>query len=280
MPSTPSPVTDEDRLAALVLLQRYKLELDQVAADALGDEPTVSLDCDILVATDAPGGASPSDLVARLGVPRSTLARGISRLRRQGLLTRSVDTVDARRAVLRPTDDGATAISRFRSTLDDWLRDSAPVVKEVTLLLGRDPEAATQASTPLSLGEVAQRIGTASAGYGRDVAEVAARHGLVETPDRYAVVHLALRESRPSLIAEHLNLTPAGTTSLLDRLQTLGHVERLVGAIPTDRRAVLVRLTPVGRTAAAACVAAFRRHEDDLLDALASTLRLAPAPVA
>ena len=274
MPLQSTEVTDEDLLAALVLLQRYKLELSQVAGDALGDGPTVGLDCEILVATHLAGGASPSELVDRLGIPRSTLARGLARLRGQGLVERTVDTVDARRAVLRPTPAGAAAVARFHAVLDGWLRNSAPVVKEVALLLRRDPEAMGSTGKPATVAEVTERINAVSAAYGRDVSAVAARHGLVETLDRFAVVYLARHASRPSLLAEHLHLTPAGTTSLLDRLEGLGLVERHTRALTTDRRAVLVQLTPSGRAAAAACLEAFERHHDAFVDALGTTLRL------
>jgi DNA-binding MarR family transcriptional regulator len=274
MPVPSTAVTDEDLLAALVLLQRYKLELSQVAGDALGDGPTVGLDCEILVATHLAGGASPSELVDRLGIPRSTLARGLARLRGQGLVERTVDTVDARRAVLRPTPAGAAAVARFHAVLDGWLRNSAPVVKEVALLLRRDPEAMGSTGKPATVAEVTERINAVSAAYGRDVSAVAARHGLVETLDRFAVVYLARHASRPSLLAEHLHLTPAGTTSLLDRLEGLGLVERHTRALTTDRRAVLVQLSPAGRAAAAACLEAFERHHDAFVDALGTTLRL------
>jgi MarR family transcriptional regulator, organic hydroperoxide resistance regulator len=43
---------------------------------------------------------------------------------------------------------------------------------------------------------------------------------------------------------------PTTLTSVLDRLERRGHISR--GSLPTDRRAVLVELTPSGRVIAAA----------------------------
>lgn len=262
---------------AMVLLQRYSLEMNQVAAQAFGQGATGAIDAEILGVIAAGGDTSPSALVTRLGMPRSTLARGLVRLRRHGLVERTVDSDDGRRAVLRPTASGAALLERFESALGDFLQDSASVVKEVKLLLGRDPERDRSRERPRSLGEVLDRMTAAGAAYGTDVRAAAAEHGLVETPDRFCVVYLAMRESRPSLIAEHLHLTPAGTTSLLDRLEALGLVERRTGAWPADRRAVLVRLTPAGRRAADDLLAVFRRHQDQFLDALGATLRIARA---
>ncbi|HET6966648.1 MAG TPA: MarR family transcriptional regulator [Ornithinibacter sp.] len=112
-----------------------------------------------------------------------------------------------------------------------------------------------------------------------DVLKALASHGVVETVDRYALVYLALREGRPSGLAEHLNLTPAGTTSLLDRLEAQGLVERRSGALASDRRAVLVRLTARGRRATDLVLEVFARHEGRLLDALEPSTRRLVAPV-
>ena len=277
MTSIPAPVPDTDLVEAVVLVQRYSLELDEVAVRVFGEGPTGAVDLEILHAIGRGARPSPSDLVDRLGMPRSTLSRGLSRLRRLGLVERSVDDADARRAVLAPTAAGAARLERFEAALADFLLDSAPVVKEVTLLLGRDPERDRRSQRRLSAREVADRIGAAGAAYQRDVRTAAGEYGVADTPDRYAVVYLALRESRPSLIAEHLHLTPAGTTSLLDRLEGLGLVERRTGAWPEDRRAVLVRLTPRGRQAARAVLEVFRQHQEPVLDTLGATLRVAPS---
>ena len=274
--SIPAPVPDADLVEAVVLLQRYSLELDEVAVRVFGEGPTGAVDLEILHAIARGERPSPSDLVERLGMPRSTLSRGLSRLRRLGLVERSVDDTDARRAVLAPTTAGAARSDRFESALADFLLDSAPVVKEVQLLLGRDPERDRRSQRRLSVREVADRIGAVGAAYQRDVRAAVAEYGVADAPDRHAVVYLALRESRPSLIAEHLHLTPAGTTSLLDRLEGLGIVERRTGAWPEDRRAVLVRLTPRGRRAAQAVLAVSRQHQEPLLDILGATLRVAP----
>ena len=277
MTAIPTPVPDGDLLEAVVLLQRYSLELDEVAVRVFGEGPTGAVDLEILHAIARGESPSPSDLVDRLGMPRSTLSRGLSRLRRLGLVERSVDDTDARRAALAPTAAGAARLERFESALADFLLDSAPVVKEVKLLLGRDPERDRRSQRRLSVREVADRIGAVGAAYQRDVRRAVGEYGVADTPDRFAVAYLALHESRPSLIAEHLHLTPAGTTSLLDRLEDLGVVERRTGAWPEDRRAVLVRLTPRGRRAAQAVLEVSRQHREPLLEVLGATLRVAPS---
>lgn len=45
----------------------------------------------------------------------------------------------------------------------------------------------------------------------------------------------------PGSLAEHLNISSASTTKLLDRLEAAGHIER--SAHPTDRRALMIMIT-------------------------------------
>jgi DNA-binding MarR family transcriptional regulator len=45
----------------------------------------------------------------------------------------------------------------------------------------------------------------------------------------------------PGLLSEHLSISTAATTKLLDRLAAAGHIER--APHPTDRRAVTVTIT-------------------------------------
>lgn len=56
------------------------------------------------------------------------------------------------------------------------------------------------------------------------------------------VTLLAGELATPGQIAQHLDISTASTTKLLDRLTKGGHVERLPH--PTDRRALTVRITP------------------------------------
>ena len=52
----------------------------------------------------------------------------------------------------------------------------------------------------------------------------------------------------PGAIAEHLQISTASTTKLLDRLERAGHITRR--AHPTDRRSLTIAITPETRDAA------------------------------
>jgi DNA-binding MarR family transcriptional regulator len=84
--------------------------------------------------------------------------------------------------------------------------------------------------------------------YRRDVA--LARHraaiarslGITDV-EMLALVHLAeRRELAPSAIATLLDLSSGGATALVQRLERAGHVTRQPH--PTDRRSILIRLSP------------------------------------
>lgn len=67
----------------------------------------------------------------------------------------------------------------------------------------------------------------------------------------------------PGALAEWMMLSSGGTTARLDRLEKAGLVERVPS--PTDRRGVLVRLTPGGRSIIDDAVAAGLAEQARLL---------------
>jgi DNA-binding MarR family transcriptional regulator len=90
--------------------------------------------------------------------------------------------------------------------------------------------------------------------------------GLTDS-DVLAVQHLA-REGRmtPSALQARLHLTSGGTTTLLQRLERAGHLER--HPHPSDRRSVLVGLSPGVRERAGAALAPYVQELDRLVAAL------------
>jgi DNA-binding MarR family transcriptional regulator len=78
-----------------------------------------------------------------------------------------------------------------------------------------------------------------------------------------------LADSPPRTVSELGQLVgspPTTLTSVLDRLERRGHVSR--NRHPSDRRAVVVELTPSGRRAAASVRRAITRLEQHLLGGL------------
>ena len=270
---SPLRLRDEDAAAlqALVLLQRYTRGLNRVTDRWLGDEGSDNNDVQILLAVRASSGAGPSALVATLGMPRSTLARGVARLLERQLVERRVDQVDHRRAGLHLTPGGQRAVERLEQALADFFAESEPMVKEIILLLGRDPEAAAP-DRPVPVLDTVARMSAVGAAYGRDMLPRMKPFGTTETADRHALMILAEAWARPSSLADQLGLSPAGTTSMLERLEVAGLAVRESGALDSDRRAVVVHLTPRGRRAARVLLGVFRTHADALVEALRPTV--------
>jgi len=93
--------------------------------------------------------------------------------------------------------------------------------------------------------------------HARVLAHESATHGLGVTDTRF-LLHLAAADDQtttPKRAGELLELSTGATTSLLDRLERHGHLERRPN--PGDRRSILVHLTPSGAAVARAIVSAY-----------------------
>lgn len=77
--------------------------------------------------------------------------------------------------------------------------------------------------------------------------------------------------TKPSALARTLLLSPAGTTSRLDRLEALGFIDRR--ATPNDRRSSTVVLTAKGLAVIDAAIADHVANEARLLAPLTATER-------
>lgn len=96
----------------------------------------------LLSSLDVAGPLRASDLVARLGLDKSTVSRQVAHLVDLGLVARTADPADGRAQVLTPSAEGATRLNRIRavrrerwqSDLSDWPTED---VAALAGLLGR-----------------------------------------------------------------------------------------------------------------------------------------------
>lgn len=70
----------------------------------------------------------------------------------------------------------------------------------------------------------------------------------------------------PGHLADPLGTDPAGMTRLVDRLEAKGLLARHTS--PTDRRAVLIQLTPSGQALSPALIEGFRKAQERLLEGI------------
>jgi len=97
--------------------------------------------------------------------------------------------------------------------------------------------------TPLDINFITRRLDMAlSQMHG----EFSARIGLA-TPELVALMHLSASPEGlgPTELAHRLHITTGAMTAMLDRLASYGHVER--APHPSDRRKLVVRITPHAR---------------------------------
>ncbi|MER5773548.1 MarR family transcriptional regulator [Streptomyces sp. NPDC002039] len=94
--------------------------------------------------------------------------------------------------------------------------------------------------------ELVHLLRAVSVEFGLRQAEFAARHGMHPTDVRALICLLdaerAGEAATAGLLGARLGLNSAGTTSVIDRLERLGHVARVRDA--ADRRRVLLRVEP------------------------------------
>ena len=90
-----------------------------------------------------------SDLVARLGLDKSTVSRQVSTLVELGLVTREADPADGRAQVLNTSPEGAARLSRIRDArrarweadLADWPTEDVATLGELLARFNRLGEA-------------------------------------------------------------------------------------------------------------------------------------------
>jgi DNA-binding MarR family transcriptional regulator len=119
--------------------------------------------------------------------------------------------------------------------------------------------------------------------YRRDVAVARHRAALARTlgvtdVEMLALVHLAEQHAlAPSAIARLLDLSSGGATALVQRLERAGHVTR--ERHPTDRRSILIRLSPPTTERLAAAAAPLNRGMETVAAELADAERAAVVEV-
>jgi DNA-binding MarR family transcriptional regulator len=101
-----------------------------------------------------------SDLVARLGLDKSTVSRQVANLATLGLVDRTADPDDGRAQVLTPSAEGSARLARIREArrarweqdLSDWPADDVATLGELLARLNRVGEAreaqTSRAATP------------------------------------------------------------------------------------------------------------------------------------
>ncbi|HEY3337330.1 MAG TPA: MarR family transcriptional regulator [Propionicimonas sp.] len=263
---------DRDALVeAGVLLFTLTADLTKAAVESLGAGNGGNRQVQILLALHARPGQTPSGLAESLGMSRSSMSHALARFEADDLIDRSVDRTDRRSLHLGLSSNGTARLRAFGTALGRVLASHAGELRRGAGLLGFP--AAADSCSHLSVLEAGERLGRAGSAYVDDISAAMGPLGPLEGRERFVMAlihrHGALR---PAALSAFLRMSSSGTSTLLDRLESLGLVHRTHGTEAGDRRAVLVRFTPKGAKAADASLDVLERHAAELAGAMTSAL--------
>lgn len=144
--------------------------------------------------------------------------------------------------------EGADALDPVSDNLYEV--DSSDPRSELIDRSGMDAEDVAQIGRVMkalsALREAEQELSDASQEYMKlSQQDMRALHYLIVGKNRGATV-------TPGLLSAHLDISPASTTKLLNRLERGGHIVRLVH--PSDRRVFIIEITPETEASAMATV--------------------------
>lgn len=253
------------RVRAFLLLMRYSLELSNLVDRVAGVGTSGNNEAQILLALYRFGSRSRQDLIELSGMSRSGVAQLLERLSQPGLVDNFTDPSDHRMVASRLTSSGRRRVVRMIEEVDRYFHEPNPVVAELLDLLPPAASRPTTSTAPLDSLERFADLGVRMSG------PLGAVTGPSDLRQRLAIAALAdWGEARPTQLVAELGLTSGGATYLVDGLESAGLVERLYDTVPSDRRAVVIRLSPAGYEAAERFADVMFEHADELAEVLAT----------
>lgn len=202
------------------------------------------------------------------GLDRRALSRMILRLRSEGLAQTRPARDDRRAVEVVLTARGKRQSDALRAAVIRFFLDSGPIAREISagLRMDREPSEPGQPADPF---ELLHRIAAAGAALVNYMPEAATR-GPLAARQRAALVQIVSSGgARPTELVDTLGVSRPGVTYIVDQLCAKGFVERRRGAVPEDRRAILLVPTLEGVGAVLAVMDGIERERERLSDLFA-----------
>jgi DNA-binding MarR family transcriptional regulator len=248
-------------------MDRYTVELTELARMTLGAGYTSNLPVAILALVSQNPGMTPTTLADTAGVRRSHASRALTPMVADGLVRRDRDPLDGRSVRLRLTRVGARRIARFEKRLRDYFLAGAPLVKELLDVLGVAPP---RPSAPVDVWDCITRLARCGMAVRSDLEVVEARHQIPGQVGRAALALIVSRgHSYPSVLAAVMDVPSPTMSEVLGHLETAGYVTRETEE--GDRRFVRVSPTTAGESVVVELLDALEPHLPDLASALNET---------
>ncbi len=243
---------------------RYSLELSNLVDRVAGVGAAGNSEAQVLLALHRFGSCSRQHLIELTGMSRSGVAQLVERLSHLGLVENFTEPSDHRMVATELTPSGRRRVHKLSRELDTYFHEPNPVVAELLDLLGPAGPLPKTTTTPL---ESLERLADLGARMSEPLGAVI---GPSDLRQRLAIAALAdWGEARPGQLVAELGLTSGGATYLVDGLESAGLVDRLYGTVPTDRRAVVIRLTPSGKAASERFSDVVFEHADAIVEVFA-----------
>lgn len=255
-------------LRAMVLLDTYTIDLTRAACGVLGEGKTANARVVLLLTVHQNPQITPTALAAALRRNPTSVARELSKLADDGIVSFAPDASDRRVRHIALTRRGRAQVTALVRACQDVFASSAPLVKEAVDVLQPAGPQPHPAPPVLDILNAMARVGARFSG---DAQAALEPFGLTTSTERFALLLIADRpNARPSTLVDELRLSTAAASEVITRLEESGLVRRASGD-EGDRRHVHVRLTQEGRGAVTALLDVMERHTDEVAAALVGT---------
>lgn len=262
-------MSEAARGRAVEQLGRFNDEMTAVIDDVFDTEWAEIEEMIAIVVLAAQASVTTRSLAEASRLERRALSRLVARLRSEGLVITRPSEGDKRAVDVVLTDLGIRQAEALRVSITAFFHRSAGVAREISDGLNPGeaaPRASSSAADPLDL---LRRVCEAGASLVRSMPG-AATQGMLAARQRAALVQIAARGgTRPHDLIPSLGVSRAGVAYIVDQLCAKGFVSRRRGAVPDDRRAVVLDVTDDGLRAVLAVTDAIENQREALSDLFA-----------
>ena len=248
---------------AMELLGRFNDDMTAVIDDAFGTEWAEIEEMIAIVVLSTDRSVTTRSLAEVSRLDRRALSRMIARLRSAGLVVTRPSDRDRRAVQVDLTDQGNRQAEMLRTSITEFFGRSAVIAREISD--GLNPSIVRHIpSPPAAALDLLRRVCEAGASLIRSM-PAAATDGPLAARQRAALVQIAAQGgARPHELIPSLGVSRAGVAYIVDQLCAKGFVSRRRGAVPDDRRAVLLEVTAEGVQAVTAVAAAIEEQRESL----------------
>lgn len=254
-----------DNLASVTgLIGRFSDDMTLLQNRSFGGEWASNEDTLALLEIVLQGGATTRRIAETSGLYRRAVSRLIARLSHDDLIQVGPALADRRLVAVTLSPRGMQAAATYRADLDQFFRSSHALARAIVSGLGGQHLVSISETGPDPL-LLLQRIVRAGVSLVDAMQERAGRKQL-SGRQRAALVQISAADGvRPNKLSPSLGIGRSGVAYVVDQLCDKGLVTRLPGAVPDDKRAVLLHATPHGRDIAHLVEDAIRENRSALI---------------